>query len=162
LNFARYQNEFWAWHGTVAFEQGTQHVGPNLPIPPSGIKTWRLDWAIMFPDNNYVRVIDQWGPQKGSLRNSSRYYFSYHYGETPTTFDSRGFPRRHHAASRIIRIDMKTRQDVHLHYENKDHVPEAQVHGFTIRDADARKFIEAVLEHRSTQKTFGDLLGFTL
>jgi hypothetical protein len=162
LNFARYQNEFWAWQVGVTFEHGTQHVGPNLPIPRPGIKTWRLDWAIMFPDNHYARVIDQWGPQTGSLKNSSRYYFSYHYGETPSTLDSRGFPRRHHTAPRIIRIDMKTRQDVHLHYQDKDHIPEAQVHGLTIRDADATKFVEAVLAHRSSNKTFEELLGFHL
>jgi hypothetical protein len=123
---------------------------------------WRFDWAILFPDNNYVRVIDHWGPKKGSLWNSSRNYFSYHYGETPSTFDTRGFPRRYHTAPRVIRIDMKTPHDVHLHYGNRDHIPEAGVHGLTIRNADARDFIEAVLEHRRTHKSFEELLGFHL
>ena len=57
---------------------------------------------------------------------------------------------------------MKTPHDVHLHYGTKDHIPEADVHGLTIRDADARVFVEAVLEHRSTHKTFEELLGFQL
>jgi len=55
---------------------------------------------------------------------------------------------------------MESRYNVHLHYENKDHVPETQVYGRAIRDIQIIDFVLAVIVHRSDHRTFGEILGF--
>lgn len=57
---------------------------------------------------------------------------------------------------------MKNRIDVHLHYEDKDHLPETQVYGRKIRDIHVMDFVEAVATHRKDHRTFAKILGFHL
>lgn len=160
MTFDEYKKDFWARQPLVTFEPGTRHVGPTLLPPARGVPRWRLDWIILFPDNNYVRIADQWDPVKGSRTEGIRAYFSFHYGETPAVSDSRGIPKKHHTEPRVIRIDMKNRNDVHIHYADKDHVPEAQVHGLKIRDINVLDFINAVVAHRKDHRTLAEILGF--
>lgn len=156
-----YEKWFWSEHSKIVplFEPGVQQLGPSLPKLSLGIKSWRVEWYILFPDNFYSRLCENWSPTK-TPGTAQRNHFSFHYGETPALKDYRGAPRWNATEPVTIRIDKDAKSGVHMHYAGKDHIPEAQVTGCNIRDIPLFEFLRTVLEHRGSQQTFDSLLGF--
>jgi len=123
--------------------------------------SWRLEWYILFSDNFYSRLCENWSPAK-MLGTAQRVHFSFHYGETPKSRDYRGAPRWNPTDPVTIRIDKDAKSGVHMHYAGKDHIPESQVTGCNIKDIPLFEFLRIMLEHRRSNKTFNDLLDFQI
>src|SRR5450432_1863648 len=68
---------------------------------------WVLDWAVIFADNNYVRVSESYRrcghPYAGA---GESHHLSYHYGQAHSEREDRGFPRKTKVPEALIRIDI--------------------------------------------------------
>lgn len=124
---------------------------------------WKLDWAVLFKDGNYVRVKEIYRAFSGS-KQGEREHFSFHYGAAhPTDRDSRGMPVTNNTSPpAILRIDVD-RNPPHLHLDGENHIEQARVTGFTINDADMVDFLRAVIDHRKDgSKTLAQLLKISV
>jgi hypothetical protein len=156
--------EYEAWfHGECtkpARELGFPFVGPftsALGQPDS--PPWDSDFAIIFPDDKYVRVGEYYRPLPrkegggGCLQD-----LAYHYGPCSKNRDEDGFPNQMKKCD--LRIDIDRRYQRHIHYMNEDHIPESRLLGLYFDNIDPFRFIRAVDRHRASGEPLQEILGF--
>jgi hypothetical protein len=120
-----------------------------------------MDWAVLFNDGYFVRVKETYRPLPKS-EAGERDHLSYHYGLAHAAKDSRGIPRIQGAPKPVLRIDVD-RHPPHIHMNGEDHIEQARVKGYIIKDADMVNFLRAVIEHRKTRTIpLGDLLNISV
>jgi hypothetical protein len=156
--------EYEAWYESE-FEKlnlapGFMHIGPfvnALGAPDS--PPWDSDFAIIYPDGMYVRVLEYYRPLprlKGGGGCLER--FSYHYGPTSKGRDEDGFPL--FSSEFDLRIDLHPVYKLHAHYMKEDHIPEARLSGLDSNKLDPFVFVAAVETRRRTQRPLPEILGF--
>lgn len=166
IRWKAYSEKFAAEYAALSgalLEHGSAECGPYLRgTGKPGQAPWLLDWAVIFEDNNYVRVKESFRrcgyPDSGL---GERQHFSYHYGPAHAGRDAQGFPETRGAPSAMIRID-EDRQGPHLHLDNENHIPQDRVDGYVIRDANMVDFLQAVIAHRKSGQSLVDLLHLTV
>jgi len=122
---------------------------------------WTMDWAVLFNDGYYVRIKENYRALPKS-NAGERDHFSYHYGLQHTVKDSRGIPKTQGAPKPVLRIDVD-RNPPHIHMNGEDHIEQARVKGYIIKNADLVQFLRAVIEHRKSKtKSLADLLNISV
>jgi hypothetical protein len=163
--FEEYKNRFDSRRVKLSFPPGTKHLGGSCEAKSRpAMPPWGVDWAILFPDGNHIRVKEYYVPQTHpNYDHGVRKHFSYQYGATTTT-DPKGMPRTQSGRDTIIRLDLDQWDKPHMHYAGKDHIyQESLVGTFVINDMELFDFIEAVDTHRKTSGCrFEDILFFEL
>jgi hypothetical protein len=143
-------------------EAGCDERGPFLGATQSPMRApWTMDWAVLFNDGYYVRVKETYRQLPGS-NNGERHHLSYHYGSANPMKDARGIPVSRGAPKPVLRIDVDTHFP-HIHMNGDDHIDQARVKGYIIKNADMVQFLRAVIEHRKTRTIpLGDLLNISV
>jgi hypothetical protein len=167
-----YYSDYAAWlrdnHVLLAVEPGCNEIGPRYnPTQFPNSPPWNMDWVIYFPDKKHVYLYERWFPigplVAGRTKKGYRKHFSFHYGTTGPINPKTGFPLRdkdNHPA--IIRIDSDA-YGPHIHFHGElPHIPQSQVDGMLISDADPFEFVKHVLKHRKTGEDFDLLMNFTV
>ena len=156
--------EYEAWFegecNKLALEPGLTVVGPFIdPLGNPDSAPWRSDLAVIYPGGMYIRVVDNYRQlPKSAGGGGCLEYFSYHYGPCTNARDSDGFPI---LSKRFeLRIDIDRQYKRHIHYQKKNHIPEARLPGLNFDSIDPFKFICAVEEHRKSLKPLHEILGF--
>ena len=165
MNYAEYVTWLNAQHSLIMLESGCHEIGPiygctGRPDSPP----WKMDWAVIFPDNYFAYLYERWiqipGRLAGLGKMGFRQHFSLHYGEANPTRDRLGIPKRDNVRyPATIRID-HDKYNPHLHFRGEDHIQQNRVVGMTITNSDPFTFMQAVLEHRKTQASFDAILKF--
>jgi hypothetical protein len=163
--FGDYKANFEARKSLLRFPDGTRQLGDQCEaksrpeMPP-----WLVDWAIIYPDGNHVRVKEYYVPQlHPNYDRGIRKHFSYQYGATTQT-DAKGKPFTASDQDTVIRLDRDQWAKPHMHYAGKSHIYQESLTGsFIINDVEMFQFIEAVETHRqSSHCPFEDILFFAL
>lgn len=155
--------EYEAWFegecNNLTLEPGFTVVGPFTDATGHpGSPPWRSDFAIIYPDGMYIRVVENYRPlPKRYGGGGCLQYLSYHYGPCTNVRDSEGFPV--FIAECELRVDID-RWDRHIHYMNEDHIPAVRLPGLDFERIDPFEFIRAVEEHRKSSKPLHEILGF--
>jgi hypothetical protein len=123
---------------------------------------FRVEWGVIFKEGKYFRVYEcyeRMGSPNSGLGN--RNHFSFHYGVASTEIDFDGFPeiRKPETPVADLRIDIDRHNKPHIHLNSVDHIPQSQIGGYSIRDADMIQFLQAVISHRKTKAPLHELLG---
>lgn len=140
-------------------ESDSTECGPFLKSTGKpNMAPWTMDWAVIFADGNYVRVKEAFR-QVAKSKAGERHHLSYHYGPAGATRDNRGIPVTDDAPPAELRIDEDRWGRPHIHMNSKAHIYQDRIIGYTIRDADVSGFLEAVIEHRRTNKLLTELLN---
>lgn len=138
-------------------------IGPILrPTSSQGPVPWKLDWALLFQDGNYLRITENYRPlpRTRGFPRGERDHFSFHFGKDPGPRDARGFPRRVlNDPGTILRIDLD-RRGPHIHFAGDNHIPQSRVEGMIIESFDLFVFLAAVQNHYKTGKGLDEILGF--
>jgi hypothetical protein len=160
---AEFQRRYDALKGDL-LEAECVECGPFLNTTSTPKRApWKVDWAVIFKDGNYVRIKEIHRAFTGT-KQGEREHFSFHYGPAhPTDRDRRGMPTIGNSAPpAVLRIDVD-RNPPHIHLDGEDHIEQSRVVGFTIHDADMVDFLRAVVAHRKDgSKTLAQLLNISV
>jgi len=166
MYFADYANRLLAEHSSLALGPDVVEIGPlHSPTKLPGTPPWNMDWVVRFPDGKQAYLYERWfparGPSRGGAMMGQRLAFSFHYGTSGTQVRRNGFPARdkaNHPA--IIRIDLD-KNGPHIHFHGElPHIEQDKVIGMVIEDVDPFDFVRAVIEHRSKNTDFDEIMGF--
>jgi hypothetical protein len=158
---AQFEADYDALKGEL-LETGCDERGPFLGATERPMRApWKMDWVVLFNDGYFVRVKETYRPLPKS-KAGQRDHFSYHYGLANTVKDGRGIPKILGAPKPVLRIDVD-RNHPHIHMNGEDHIEQARVKGYIIKNADLVQFMRAVIEHRKTRtKSLADLLNISV
>lgn len=165
MRFTEYETWLKEQLAEIVLEPGCVEVGPFLtPTVQPNRPPWQMDWTVIFEDEMYFRVTENWFLRKANLGyRGYRAHFCFHYGKANPDRDGEGIPFRSKAYPAIFRVDLDSSPNgAHIHFGGKDHVLQDKVHGFRISDAEMFEFIRAVHEHRATGKSFDEVMKFTV
>jgi hypothetical protein len=164
VRFLHYQSEFLKKRLALGLEVGDFKSWLQLDPPRRLDKPrWRLDWAVLFTnDNMFFRVREDYEPYSfPRVSEAYRSVFTFHYGpNTVTGFGGR--PRTEHNADTIIRIDKDETTGPHLCYARRNHILQEHVSNFIIEKTELFDFLEAVKTVRESKCTFEEFLLFKI
>jgi hypothetical protein len=162
MRFSEYDRWFSEEVNRISLEPSCKQVGPFVtPTASPNKPPWQTEWTVLFGDDSYFRVVENWYRRKATLGGTGyREAFSFHYGPTNPDADADGVPLRSPQYPAIIRIDQDDLNGPHLHYNGEDHIPQARVSNLRITDAELFNFIRAVQANRTSGKRFDEILGF--
>jgi hypothetical protein len=164
MKFSEYASWFHAEHAMVIqkLEPRCTEIGPFLtPTVVPDKPPWKAEWAVVFEDEHFFRVTENWF-RRGIIASGGsgyREHFSFHYGLANPVRGSDGLPVRSNAYPAIFRID-RDRHGPHLHFGGDDHIPQTRVQNLRISNVEPFDFVRAVLRHRSTREDFDQILKF--
>jgi hypothetical protein len=163
VTFRDYKSNFETRKAALKFPDGTtfEGVGCETKVHPE-MPPWIMDWAILYPDGNHIRVKEMYKPSAHPLYNhGERRHFSFQYGAT-TSRDSKGMPRTASDRDTVIRID-QDQFSPHMHYAGQAHIKQERLTGsFIIEKAEVFEFIEAVETCRQSGCSMEEILFFAL
>lgn len=158
MDYLEFKNQFEA--DRAAFSMPTDCSELRDPVLESvTIYAWRFEWHLMFADNHYIRIWEDYVRVKG-LADSRRARFAYHYGPTPPLLDADGTPKYQSADPVAIRID-NCSQSAHLHFKSpQPHIPQDKVDKLNLHTIEKFTFVNGIIKHRATGKSLEKTLGF--
>jgi hypothetical protein len=162
MTFSEYELWFRNLYNHFSLEAGAQELGPFLRRTAGPAEHhWKVDWVILFADGMHLRLKETYSPRALARGGGGeRKHFSYHYGNTPASVGPDGFPEPK-LSTPTIRLD-HDRFGPHAHFNGQDHLKQDRIQGLQLGSAEMFVFLDAIVEHRKTQRPIDKLLGFTL
>jgi hypothetical protein len=158
VDFLTFQKSFETALGKIRLPADCKQREPNWEVVTSYF--WRVEVFFDFSDQKHIRIQESYD-KFAKLYMSRKTQWSYHYGDT-ATFDENGDAVRGAPDDPLdLRID--TDRGLHMHYQKQQpHYRQDDIEGIDLATVGAVEFIRAVLTHRRTHKSLGDVLGFKI